>query len=67
LDEATFETRLREALALHPSRSARALTELDVLIDRPIDVDARQSTGPHSPIDLIGEATTLTNQITALS
>ena len=46
MDEATFETRLREVLALHPSRSARALTELDVLMDRPIDVDARQSTGP---------------------
>jgi hypothetical protein len=46
LDEATFETRLREVLALHPSRSARALIELDVLMDRPIDVDARQSTGP---------------------
>ena len=46
MDEATFETRLREVLALHPSRSARALTELDVLIDRPMDADARQSTGP---------------------
>jgi hypothetical protein len=34
MDEATFETRLREILALQASQSARALTELDVLIDR---------------------------------